>query len=49
MASAKRYDSLEDRTTKSVKDLYTQAMSQYDLLELFRDNIIPEVEQPQEV
>lgn len=49
VASARQYDSLKDRTTEAVKDLYTQAASQYDLLRLFRDSIIPKASQTLEV
>lgn len=49
MASRRQYDSMRDRTNESVKDLYTQAISQYDLVKLFRDDIIPKSEQTLEV
>ncbi len=49
VASTRQYDSLRDRTAESVKDLYVQAISQYDLVKLFRDDIIPKSEQPLEV
>ena len=49
VASARQYDALRDRTTESVKDLYTQAISQYDLVRLFRDDIIPKSNQTLEV
>ncbi len=49
VASARQYDSLRDRTTESVKDLYAQATSQYQLVELFREEIIPKSEQTLEV
>ena len=49
VASTRQYDSLRDRTAESVKDLYAQATSQYDLVKLFRDDIIPKSEQTLEV
>lgn len=49
VAATRQYDSLRDRTTESVKDLYTQAISQYDLVKLFRDDIIPKTEQTLEI
>lgn len=49
VSSTRQYDSLRDRTTESVKDLYVRAMSQYDLVRLFRDDIIPKSEQTLEV
>ena len=49
VASARQYDSLRDRTAESVKDLYTQATSQYELVKLFRDDILPKSEQTLEV
>jgi outer membrane protein TolC len=49
VASTRQYDSLRDRTAESVKDLYTQAISQYDLVKLFRDDIIPKAEQTLEI
>ncbi len=49
VASARQYDSLRDRTAESVKDLYAQATSQYDLVKLFRHDIIPKSEQTLEV
>ncbi len=49
VASARQYDALRDRTTESVKDLYTQAISQYDLVRLFRNDIIPKSNQTLEV
>jgi len=49
VASTRRYDSLRDRTAESVKDLYAQATSQYDLVKLFRDDIIPKSQQTLEV
>jgi len=49
MATTRQYDSMRDRTAESVKDLYVQATSQYDLVRLFRDDIIPKSEQTLEV
>jgi cobalt-zinc-cadmium efflux system outer membrane protein len=49
VSSARRYDSLRDRTTEEVKDLYVQATSQYDLVRLFRDDIVPKAEQTLDV
>jgi cobalt-zinc-cadmium efflux system outer membrane protein len=49
VSTARRYDSLRDRTTEEVKDLYVQATSQRDLLRLFRDEIIPKAQQTLEV
>ena len=49
VASTRQYDSLRDRTAESVKDLYTRATSQYDLVKLFWHDIIPKSEQTLEV
>jgi outer membrane protein TolC len=49
VSSTRQYDSLKDRTTEAVKDLYAQATSQYDLVKLFGDDIIPKAEQTLEV
>jgi len=49
VASTRQYDSLRDRTAESVKDLYSQAISQYQLVKLFRDDILPKAEQTLEV
>jgi outer membrane protein, heavy metal efflux system len=49
VASTRQYDSLLDRTAESVKDLYTRAISQYDLVKLFHDDIIPKAEQALEI
>ncbi|MHB8860856.1 MAG: TolC family protein [Pirellulaceae bacterium] len=48
-ATARQYDSLRDRTTAEVKNLYAQATSQYELIKLFRDDIIPKAEQTLQV
>ncbi len=45
IAAARQYDSLRDRTLESVKDLYTKASSQQQLLQLFQDEIIPKTRQ----
>lgn len=49
VATTRQYDSLRDRTAESVKDLYARATSQYDLVKLFRDDIIPKSQQTLEV
>lgn len=49
VSSVRRYDSLRDRTAEEVKDLYAQATSQYELVKLFREDIIPKAEQTLEV
>ena len=49
VASTRQYDSLRDRTSESVKDLYVRATSQYDLVKLFRHDIIPKSQQTLEV
>ena len=49
VAASRKYDSLRDRTAESVKDLYAQAISQYDLVRLFEEDIIPKAEQTLEV
>lgn len=49
VSSAREYDSLRDQTLEEVKDLYTQAVSQYELVKLFRDDIIPKSQQTLEV
>jgi cobalt-zinc-cadmium efflux system outer membrane protein len=48
-SSARVYDSLRDRTTEEVKDLFVQATSQQELIELFRDEIIPKADQTLQV
>ncbi len=45
VATARRYDSLKDQTEEEVHDLFVKAQSQQDLLQLFRDQIIPKAEQ----
>ena len=49
VASARDYDELKDRTQADIKDLFTQALSQRDLAELFRNEIIPRSEETLEV
>lgn len=49
VASARQYDSLRDRTAKEVKDLFEQARSQRDLVELFAQKILPKAEQTLQV
>lgn len=49
VASARKYDSLRDVTLEEVTDLFTLAQSQYDLLSLFRDDIVPKARQTLEV
>jgi len=44
-ATARQYDSLRDKTVQEVKDLFVQATSQYELIKLFRDDIIPKADQ----
>jgi outer membrane protein TolC len=45
VASARKYDSLRDQTVQEVKDLLVQATSQKELIDLFRDDIIPKADQ----
>jgi outer membrane protein TolC len=45
IASARRYESLRDETLENVKDLFVQVESQRDLVNLFRNDIIPKAEQ----
>ena len=49
VASARQYDALRDRTVEEVKDLYAQAVAQYEMARLLRDDIIPKAEQTLEV
>ncbi len=49
VSSARQYDSLRDRTTEEVKDLFIQATSQRDLLQLFEQEILPKAEQTLQV
>jgi len=45
VASARQYDSMRDQTVQEVKDLFVQATSQYELIKLFHDDIIPKADQ----
>jgi len=45
VAGAREYDSLKDQTMQEVKDLFSQATSQQELLRLFSDDIIPKAQQ----
>ncbi len=49
VSSARQYDSLRDRTTEEVKDLFVQVTSQRDLLQLFEQEILPKAEQTLQV
>ena len=49
VSSARDYDALKDRTEAEIKDLFAQALSQRDLLGLFRRDIVPKSEQTLEV
>jgi outer membrane protein TolC len=40
VASAREYDALKDQTMQEVKDLFTKAKSEQELLRLFREDII---------
>jgi outer membrane protein TolC len=44
-ADARRYQGLRDRTLEDVTSLWTEANSRYQLLELFRNDILPKSEQ----
>jgi cobalt-zinc-cadmium efflux system outer membrane protein len=45
VASARQYDQMKDETQREVKRLFTEAVSQRDLSQLFRESIIPKTEQ----
>lgn len=49
VVDARQYDSLRDRTTEEVKDLFVQATSQRDLIKLFAEEILPKAEQTLQV
>lgn len=49
VATARRYDALKDETQREVKQLFTRATSQREMLRLFDDSIIPKTEQAFEV
>jgi len=44
VAEARKYDALKDQTLDEVKDLFAQVQSRQELLNLFRDDIIPKAE-----
>ena len=45
VAGVRQYDQMKDETQQEVKRLFTEALSQRDLSELFRESIIPKTEQ----
>jgi outer membrane protein, heavy metal efflux system len=45
VSSARKYDAIKDQTQSEVKDLFAQASSQQELLQLFRGDIIPKAQQ----
>ena len=45
VSGAREYDALRDQTLEEVKDLFSQATSQNEMLRLFRDNIVPKADQ----
>ncbi len=45
VSGSRTYDSMRDRTTEQVKDLFVRATSQEELVRLFKDDIIPKSEQ----
>jgi outer membrane protein TolC len=45
VASARQYDAARDETLREIKDLFSQASSQQELLRLFREDLIPKAEQ----
>jgi outer membrane protein TolC len=45
VAAARQYDSLRDQTLEEVADLFAQAASQQELLQLLREDMIPTAEQ----
>ncbi len=49
VSSARQYDALRDETLEQVKDLFTQAEAQQELVRLFRDAIIPKAQQTLDV
>lgn len=49
VSSAREYDALKDRTAAEIKDLFTMAISQRDLVKLFRSDIVPKSEQTLQV
>jgi outer membrane protein TolC len=48
VATARQYDAAKDETLQQVKDLFSQAQSQQQLLRLFREDLIPKAEQTRE-
>lgn len=44
VASARRYDSLRDRTVEEITDLFAQATSQRELVEIFAGDIVPKAD-----
>ena len=49
VSTAREYDSLRDGTQEEVLDLFVQARSQQDLLNLFREDILPKAQQTLDV
>lgn len=49
VSSAREYDAMKDRTESEIKDLFAQALSQKDLADLFRKDIVPKAEQTLDV
>ena len=49
VSGARDYDAMRDETLESVKDQFAQASSQREMLDLFRDDIIPKANQTLEV
>ena len=49
VSSSRQYDALHDDTLEQVKDLFTQADAQQDLVNLFRDGIVPKAQQTLDV
>jgi outer membrane protein TolC len=45
VASARQYDAVKDETLQEVKDLFSRAQSQQQLLQLFREDLIPKAQQ----
>lgn len=44
VSSAREYDALKDRTAAEIKDLFAQALSLKELVDLFRKDILPKAE-----
>ena len=49
VAMARQYDALRDGTLEQVADLFAQARSQQELLQLFREDILPKARQTYEI